>query len=253
MHSRFIDQASEATGNLVSVTAICDIITRMTESIYLFFDESLPVLRQFYCSVVPRLYDVMTTNTSKQVHNAMALLRVRKMYSTDRQAQVISELLEALGVSAVRDNSQKTTSQPILSLFASEPDWSSQAINLIITNISETMRIDAVQEDTYNTIEATVSSKIIFRGYNLNIVSSLHVRVGPALDAMSKAGEPSSRLTRLLNVLKANLKLRTPEQQADIDALCQVLGRETSLIKDFIAGDGPEDEEEDGDEFEDLI
>lgn len=109
----------------------------------------------------------MTADTSEQVDNAMVLLRFRKAEGTQRQAQLVDELLEALGVGVVRDNSQETKSQQTLSLFASEPNWSSQAIRWTIKNVSETMRIDAspsVEVDTYNTIEAMVSSQMIFHG-----------------------------------------------------------------------------------------
>jgi hypothetical protein len=101
-----------------------------------------------------------------------------------------------------------------------------------------------VQENTYSVIEAIVSSRMVFHRYNLNALTALLVRAGPALDAMSDSGGPSRRLPNLLNVLKANPKSRTPEQQEDIDGLCEVLGRRTSSCEEIIAGDGLEEEEE---------
>jgi hypothetical protein len=248
----FVEQAFRTAEDLVSVTATCDIIARMAESVYLFFDHNLVVLRDFCFRVVPQLNAIVPADESGQVNDALALVRFRKADATQGQAQLIDELLEALGVGDTQNGRQEITGEQDLSLFALEPDWCREAISFTIKNVSNGMRIDAstsVPENTYSVIEAMVSSRMVFHGYNLNALIALLIRVGPALDAMSDSGGPSRRLTNLLNVLKANPKSRTPEQQEDIDGLCEVLGRRTSSWEEFITGDGLVEEEEDSDDF----
>lgn len=243
----FVDQAFLAADNFVSATAICDVIARMSKSLYLFFDDNLLVLRDFCFRVVPRLYNIPSADGSKQVDDAMALLRIRKADATQGQAQIIDELQEALSLGDVQNNNnQALTWQQSLSLFASEPDEGRQAISQTLKDVGDTMRIDAprsIQDYTYSVIEAMVSSKMVFQGYNLMALTLLLVRVGPALDAMSDYAGPSRRLTILLNVPQTNPKSRTLDHQKDIDGLFRALGRKNCSGENLFTGDS---EAEDG-------
>jgi hypothetical protein len=235
----FVEQAFRIAKNLVSATATCDIIARMAESAYLFFNHNLVVFKDFCFRVVPRINAIVPADELIQVNDVLALVRSRKADAPRDQAHLIDELLEALGVGGTPNGRQVKSWEQDLNLFASEPDWSRQAINFTIKKISDGMRIDAsasVQENTYSVIEATVSSRMVFHGYNLNALAALLIRVGPALDAMSESVGPSKRLTKLLNLLKASPKSRTLEQQENIDGLFEVLGRRTSSREDLIAG-----------------
>jgi hypothetical protein len=149
----FIEGAFEAGGNLISFNAVCYVLTRISESVYLFFEKNLKTLLNFYRRVIPRINGITPAGRSEQVEKSLLILRAREAEGTQRQAEMIEETLRVfdldysalrtifvqgdVSTAPVRIEELDEHVQEGLVLFSTEVDWNCHAITRMVDGVRE--------------------------------------------------------------------------------------------------------------------
>jgi hypothetical protein len=112
-----VDKTFKRGNNLVSVAAVCYVVKRMTESIYLLFGNNVPVLVEFCLCVLPRVNDLVTG--SKHVEELLSELGASRAADTASQAHMIEELFDILACTfPIQSASEATNERTRLSTSA---------------------------------------------------------------------------------------------------------------------------------------
>lgn len=248
----FVEEVFREGVSLISDTAVSNVITRMTESHYLFFDKNLDMLLNLIVRVVPRIQKLVHPGRPAQVGGALQRLRAREpegsieqagntelvvdafsstisehVKRAEREDEDLAEAMQDIDIAVVAREDIEREAKLGLALLDQNPHWSCQSVRRIIDGIQKHVTIGAslnLENAAYRAIDSMVKSDMLSERMNLQTLAIFLLRVGPVLDAMSTPS-PSLRLTSLLGSLKYGSREGTSAHERDIDALCQNLGR----------------------------
>ncbi|KAF1937152.1 hypothetical protein EJ02DRAFT_458966 [Clathrospora elynae] len=245
----FIDKSFQQGDNLVTAAATSNTVIKMAQSPYLFFDcyENLSIFREFSLLVVPRINKHDPDGMSKQLKEIFKKVRTRAEASLtqvlsirelERNIGLIEKMPEEYNWANSEDYHKVIPTvledlegeiKEVLSqkLFDDLYDWSCRAVNRLIDGVTDGMKMGAppsTQLATCNMIEAMVRSNKLFLDDNLKKLSFFLHRIGPAIDGMADARQ-SDRLTTLLDLLRNNPEVRTPQHRNEIKSIRRNLGR----------------------------